>query len=142
MGDVRWLKLLPHRMHVSFRNDSRGSVVNFLETWHQSELGDVPWLKLLSHRMHVAFRNASRGSVANFLDSWHQSEVGDLPWLKLLPYRMHVTFRTFHWNPYCPPNAVRFESSADLRSILPFRIEMFSEVYERAIGTTIHNLTT
>ena len=77
-------------MHASFRNDSRGSVVIFLELWHQCELGDVPCLKLLSRRMQVASRNALRGSVANFLDSWHQSEVGDLPWLKRLPYKMHV----------------------------------------------------
>ena len=68
-------------MHVSFGTDPRGSVVIFLETWHQSELGDVPWLKLLSHRMHVAFLNESRGAVAIFLDSWYLSEVGDLPWL-------------------------------------------------------------
>ena len=53
VGDVRWLTLLPHRMHASFRNDSRGSVVNCLELLHQSEPVDVQCLKLLSRRMHV-----------------------------------------------------------------------------------------
>ena len=53
VGDVRCLTLLLYRMHASFRNDSRGSVVNCLELLHQSEPGDVQCLKLLSRRMHV-----------------------------------------------------------------------------------------